>query len=68
MLFSPGFGAARAKMLWLENCVTGMNDELAAIMTKFVREHPERWHEPMHAQVYTALATTCQGSPLTSKK
>jgi hypothetical protein len=47
VLMSPAFGAPKARLSWLESCVTGMTDEqVSAIFSKFLEDNPARWHEP----------------------
>ena len=52
--------AATTKTEWLENCIVGMNDEqVVAIINKWLRDHPERWHESVHTSVFWALSDAC---------
>ncbi len=60
MLLAPLFGAPKIEMNWLETCVVGMSDtQIAAILTKYLRDHPGRWHETPHAPMYAALREIC---------
>lgn len=65
MLLAPLFGAPRAwndgqKIGAFGDCVTGMSGkQVAAIMSKFVRDHPERWNESMHTVAFTAMTQAC---------
>ena len=64
MLLAPFVGAPKARLEWLETCVTGMSDEqVAAIISKFVRDNPARWHEPLHVQFYAAVKQACPQAP-----
>jgi hypothetical protein len=46
----------------LHKCVVGMSDEqVAAIIEKHLKEHPESWHERLNIQSYDALAAVCHG-------
>jgi len=57
---SPFFGASRTHLGWVEKCVQGMDDEqVAAVIDKFLKDHPERWHQTVHASVYAALLSAC---------
>ena len=65
MLLAPLFGAPRAwndgqKIGAFGQCITGMSSrQVAAIISRFVRDHPERWNEPMHAVAFTAMTQAC---------
>jgi hypothetical protein len=65
MLLAPLFGAPRAwndgqKIGAFGDCITGMSStQVAAIISKFVRDHPERWNGPMHAVAFTAMTQAC---------
>ncbi len=60
MLLAPLFGAPKNKMLQIENCLGGMSDsQVAAILAKYLRNNPGRWHETPHAPMYTALLESC---------
>ena len=56
MLVSPMFGASKARLRWLENCAENMTDEqVAAIIAKHLRDHPERWHYGLHIESWAAM-------------
>jgi hypothetical protein len=65
MLLAPLFGAPREwnegeKIGPLGDCITGMSSgQVAAIISNFVRDHPERWNEPMHTAAFTAMTRAC---------
>ena len=61
MLLAPLFGAPDdGKVSKLGRCATGMtNEQVAAIITKLIKEHPEEWHIPLHLQVYRKLHSMC---------
>lgn len=64
MLLAPLVGAPKAGLKWFESCATGMTDEqVAAIISKFVNDNPARWHEPLHAQFYAAMRQACPKAP-----
>jgi len=64
MLLAPLYGAPKSKMVWIESCIVGMLDkQVTAIVDKFMAENPARWHEDMHALVYSAMIGACKGSP-----
>jgi hypothetical protein len=65
LLLALLFGAPRAwndgqKIGALGDCITGMSSkQVAAIISKFVRDHPERWNDSMHAVAFTAMTHAC---------
>ena len=60
ILLAPLVGAPKASLEWFESCVTRMTDEqVAAIISKFVNDNPARWHEQVHAQFYAAMRQAC---------
>lgn len=61
MFLSPFFGASKEQLRWLETCVTGMNDEqVAALLLKYVNDNPGRWHESMHVLAFAAMQDACR--------
>lgn len=60
IFLAPFFGSQKSKLRWIESCIVGMTDyQVAAIVEKFLRDNPGRWHEPMHALAYLALKDAC---------
>jgi hypothetical protein len=62
MYMAPDFGAPdNSKLLMkLTSCVEGMSSsQVAAIMEKYVREHPERWDWDMKDDGYEAMIEAC---------
>ena len=61
MLLAPLFGAPDdGKVSKLGRCATGMtNEQVAAIIAKLIKEHPEEWHMPIHLQVFKKLHSIC---------
>jgi hypothetical protein len=60
ILLAPLFGAPKKNLRRIENCVTGMTDsQVAAILTKYLRDNPSRWHETTHTSMYSALMESC---------
>lgn len=56
MLVSPLLGAPKDKMLWLESYVENMTDEqIAAILTKYLQDNPGRWHDGLNVIMYSAM-------------
>ena len=60
ILLSPFFGADNKRLAWLELCATGMNGEqIVAILDKYLRENPARWHESMNTLTYFSMKQEC---------
>ena len=65
LFLAPLFDAPKSSMGWLESCVEGMTDEqVSAIISKYLDDNPGRWHQPVHGAAYSALLAACPGSPL----
>ena len=57
---SPLLGSPKARVVPIENCVEGMNDEqLVAMFLKYLRNNPERWHQSAHAAFYATILDAC---------
>jgi hypothetical protein len=53
---APMFGAPENRTKWFDDFLAGMtNEQVAAIITKFLNDNPERWHEPLNILTYDAL-------------
>ncbi|OFW02257.1 MAG: hypothetical protein A3I61_13450 [Acidobacteria bacterium RIFCSPLOWO2_02_FULL_68_18] len=60
MLLAPLFGAPTANLARLQTCTVKMTDEqVAAILSLYLSEHPERWHEQAHGLMFGALNEKC---------
>jgi len=62
MLLAPLFGAPDngQKIRAFGACIEGMSDtQVAAIINKFLRDHPERWNDPLNAAVFSAMTEGC---------
>lgn len=60
MLLAPLFGAPKASMYRLENCIANMTDEqLAAILSKELEEHSESWQGGAHVAMYRGMISRC---------
>ena len=56
MLLAPFFGAPEKCTKWLVDYVKGMSDvQVAAIITKFLKDNPGRWHEGLHELAFFAI-------------
>jgi hypothetical protein len=59
---SPLFGARDEAIASLTSCTRGMDSkQLSAIVTKYVKEHPEGWHLALNVEAYNALDAACPG-------
>jgi Ssp1 endopeptidase immunity protein Rap1a len=60
MFLSPFFGASKSKTLWIESCLTRMeDDQVVAIFHKYLEENPTRWRQSMNVLAYAALKKAC---------
>jgi hypothetical protein len=56
MLVAPLFNAPEKCTKWLDDYAKGMSDQqVAAIITKFLNDNPGRWHEPLPVLSYSAI-------------
>jgi hypothetical protein len=54
---APAFGAPISGADWLRNC-TGKqfsNEQLSALLDKYLKDHPEEWHMSMNVIGFRAL-------------
>jgi Ssp1 endopeptidase immunity protein Rap1a len=60
---SGAFGATGETVAALDSCTKGMdNKQVSAIITKYVKDHPEAWHQPLSIEAFNALNTVaCHG-------
>src|SRR5690348_12661109 len=59
---STFFGASDETVANLTSCTKDMDTkQIAAIITKYVKDHPESWHLPVNAEAHTALNAACPG-------
>ena len=62
MYVAPLFDAPDSSkaLLSLESCVEGMKaSQVAAIIAKYVRDHPEHWHHSLNVEAYQAMRQAC---------
>ena len=58
---APLMGAPEQNIEHFNKCVTGMSStQVAAIIEKFLKEHPEMWHQFLNVEAYNALFATCR--------
>ncbi len=68
MLVSPLLGAPKDKMLWLESYIENMTDEqIAAILTKYLQDNPGRWHDGLNVIMYSAMKEAYKKSRVAGK-
>jgi hypothetical protein len=71
MFLAPLFGAptgprelAATRSQWLGQCVEGMSPEqVAAIIAKYLTDHPERWHQDAKESAFSAIVAACPEMP-----
>ncbi len=63
MLVAPLFAAPKEKVAWLETCTVNMTGEqVAAILTKYIRDHPAEWHYGLNVLSFNAMVVACPAS------
>ncbi|MDA1101766.1 MAG: hypothetical protein O2967_22630 [Proteobacteria bacterium] len=66
--YNWSFVAGFQRMKWLVPCVHGRQaEQLSAMFSKWLRENPERWHEPAAKLFPFAMFTACR-KPETPEK
>jgi len=56
------FGATKATVANLSSCTKDMDrKQISAIITKYVKDHPESWHLPLSVEAFNALNAACPG-------
>lgn len=60
---SPYFGGEDRLAENLSRCTKQMDTrQIAAIITKYVQDHPEYWHLALSAEAWNALSQACPGA------
>jgi fructose-specific phosphotransferase system IIC component len=58
LVMAPTFGAPKEKTAWIEEYSVGMTDQqVAAILTKFLNDNPGKWQRPMSILSFEAMKT-----------
>lgn len=58
--FAPVWGGSSEKVFALLSCIKEMtNQQLMAIVDRYLADHPSDWHLPMHDVTFTALGDVC---------
>ena len=62
MLFAPALAATKLeRALKLHACIVAISEEqAAAIVTRYLEQHPEEWHQGAHAIVFRAFVPICR--------
>jgi len=61
MLVAPFFGAPEENMAWLKTCSVKISDEdLAAILTRFIRDQPAQMQTNLNVVTFNALREACK--------
>src|SRR5678815_1412181 len=61
MLVAPFFGAPEENLNWLKTCTGKMADEeLASIVTRFVREQPDQMQANLNVVTFNAVRKACK--------
>jgi hypothetical protein len=56
------FGASDETVANLTSCTKEMDSkQITAIITKYVKDHPESWHLPLSVEAHNALDKACPG-------
>jgi hypothetical protein len=56
------FGATDKTIASLTSCAGEMDSkQVSAIITKYVKDHPETWHHPLSIEAWNALNEACPG-------
>jgi len=60
LLVSSVIGAEENKVAGLYDCVKDMSGpQLAAIIDKYIKEHPEEWHLPLPLSSFNSIRALC---------
>jgi Rap1a immunity proteins len=56
------FGATNETIANLASCTKDMDSkQVSAIITKYMKDHPEKWHLPASVEAFKALNDVCPG-------
>lgn len=60
---APLFGAPGKNIESFHRCIVGMStSQVAAIIQKYLKDHPEKWHQRLSVEAYSALESACRGN------
>jgi hypothetical protein len=60
LLVAPLLSAPEAQLKRLHDCTLQMNDrQVVAIITKYLRDNPAKWHHPMNLSSFNAMRMAC---------
>jgi hypothetical protein len=61
VLLSPLFGAPKNTLSWFESCTVNMtNDQVEAIISKYLENHPGEWHQYLNIIAFDAMSEACK--------
>ena len=61
-IMGPLFGASEHTVLGLQSCLQERNNiQIAAILSKYIQDRPERWHDGAHMLLYSRMLELCPG-------
>lgn len=61
VFMSPMFDAPKAELRWIETCAVGMtNEQVVAMLNKFLIDNPARLHEAMNILAWVAMKESCK--------
>jgi len=62
IFIGPLFGASEHTVLGLQSCLQERNNiQIAAILSKYIQDRPERWHDGAHMLFYSRMLELCPG-------
>lgn len=60
MFWAPVYGAPEARINKFAQCISEMNNkQLSAILEKYLRDHPEKWHYVANSALWWAIREKC---------
>ena len=56
----PLFGASERRIQALQDCLQQHNNiQIGAVLSKYIQDRPERWHEGAHSLFYSRMLQLC---------
>jgi hypothetical protein len=69
MMIAPIFGAPKKEIRWFESYIENMTTkQVAAILSKYLKDNPGRWHDGLHMLMYAAVLEAYDKSRSGGKK
>ena len=60
MLVAPFFGAPEENLSWLKSCARKSDEELALILSRFIRDQPAHMQASLNVVTFNALREACK--------